>query len=155
MLKKDRAGDLMPSPSAPLYSALYGEGLIDGSFAAGYEGMKGVSLFSAGGESRDPRMVTERIVCEAARAAREGFDGALFECLKRSAIGRKVRELDGFETICIRSCECKFDGAEYFDFLSAVRDVTQEDVQAFVAENLRTDRMALSVILPKERKDPA
>ena len=118
--------------------------------------MKGVGLFSAGGESPDPKAVVSRILREAERVSREGFDDALFECLKRSALGKKMRELDSFETICMRSCECVFDGAEFFDFPAVYRGVTQEDVRLFVKEHLCPERMTMSVILPKsERKDPA
>ena len=152
----DLAADLMLGASSPLYTELYGKGLIDSGFSAGYEGMKGVSLFSAGGETPDPKAVTERILQEAQRVSRDGFDAELFECLKRSAIGKRVRELDSFETICMRSCECAFDGAEYFEFPELYGSVTQDDVLAFIKTYLQTDRMSLSVITPKpERKDPA
>ena len=48
----DLAADLLLGASAPLYTRLYDEGLIESTFSAGCEGMKGLSMFSAGGDSR-------------------------------------------------------------------------------------------------------
>lgn len=43
--------------SSRLYLELYQAGLIDSSFAAGYEDMPGVALLSCGGDSRNPEAV--------------------------------------------------------------------------------------------------
>lgn len=148
----DLTADLMLGPTSPLYSELYGEGLVDGGFSAGYEGMRGVSLFSAGGESKDPDAVVERIFREAERIRREGFDPNLFRCLKQASLGRKVRELDSLENICLRSCETCFDDAEYFRMDEVLQSVTPEDVQAFAEEYLREDRATVSVIYPNRKR---
>ncbi|MBQ7255436.1 MAG: insulinase family protein [Oscillospiraceae bacterium] len=149
----DLAADLMLGASSPLYQSLYSEGLIDSGFSAGYEGLKGVSLFSAGGDSNDPQAVLERIIHEAERVVREGFDQKLFECLKKATYGRKVRMLDSFELCCIYSCEYGFDGVEFFEFPSVLQAVTMEDVQAFVRDYVRPETASLSVIRPKEGGD--
>lgn len=145
----DLAADLLLGPSAPLYTELYEAGRIDQGFSAGYEGLKGVSMFSAGGDSREPDAVVEAILKEAERVSREGFDEALFRRQQKATLGHKVRELDSFESTCIRMCEYGFDGMDYLEFDEVFRSITQADVEQFVKECIRAERACISVIRPK------
>ena len=86
--------------SSRLYLELYQAGLIDSSFAAGYEDMPGVALLSCGGDSRNPEAVRDAICAGARRLAAEGVEEELFHRLKRSALGRRVRALDSFDSTC-------------------------------------------------------
>ena len=108
-----------------------------------------MSMFTAGGDSRDPDAVVDAILQEAERVAREGVDETLFARVKKSTVGHRLRDLDGFETTCYRTCSYFFDGAEYFDFLPVMQSVTAEDVQAYLARCLRREKAAVSVIRPK------
>ena len=143
------ASEILMGESAPLYSRMYTENLIDGDFSYGYESVKKVGMLAAAGDSRDPEAVLQAILEEGRRIEKDGVDAALFERLKRSAIGRWVRSLDGFESICYRTCAYAFEGAEYLSFPQAFACVTPEQVAAFLKETVREDRAALSVILPK------
>ena len=145
----DLAADLLLGCSAPLYEKLYEKGLVDGSFSAGYEAVRGVAMFSAGGDSRDPEAVTAAILDGAARAAKVGFDKAYFERMMKATLGRKLRDLDSFENVCYRMCEYFFDGVDYFSFRNVLSSVTQEDVCGFLRDCVRDERCTLSVILPK------
>ena len=147
----DLTADLLLSASAPLYTELYEKGFIDNSFSAGYEGLKGVSMFSAGGDSRCPERVLEAILTEAERVAREGVDRARFQNLKKAALGRKMRELDSFESTCIRMCEYGFDGMDYLEFDRVFRSITEEDVMAFLRETIRPEQCCISVLYPKKQ----
>ena len=149
----DLTADLLLGASAPLYSRLYEEGLIESSFSAGYEGMKGVSLFTFGGDSRQPDAVVERVLQETRRIQKEGIDPELFGRLKKATVGRKLRELDSFESTCFRMCAYFFEGSEYYDFYDVMQSVTQEDVQAYIAACLRPEQMALSVIRPQKEEE--
>ncbi len=142
----DLAADLLLGASAPLYTRLYEEGLIESSFSAGYEGLKGMSLFSAGGDSRDPDAVVEAILQEAEKAS---VEKAMFARLKKAAMGRKLRELDSFESTCFRSSAYFFEGAEYFDSVAALQAVTEEDVEAYIRTVIRPENACVSVIRPQ------
>lgn len=146
----DLAAEILVGESSPLYMRLYEEGLIDADFSAGYESVKNACLLSAGGDSRDPDAVAAAITKEAERIAEEGFDSTLFERLRKSAVGRRMRDLDSFESICYRNCAYAFSGADYFRFPEAYASVTPQDVRAFLAQTVRPERAALSVIRPKE-----
>lgn len=144
----DLAADILVGESSPLYTRLIEQGLIDADFSAGYECIKGVALFSAGGDSETPERVVEALLQEAERLGREGFDETLFRRLKKSAIGRKTRALDSFESICYRMCAYFFDGVDYLRFPEVYETVTQQQVQSFLRETVRRERMAISVIEP-------
>jgi len=143
------ASEILMGESAPLYSELYTKNLIDSDFSYGYESVKQMGMLAAGGDSNEPEAVLHAILKEARRIEAEGFDTALFERLKRSAIGRWVRALDGFESICYRSCAYHFEGADYLSFPEAFRKVTPEQVAAFLKETVTEERAAISVIRPK------
>ena len=112
--------------------------------------MKDACLLTAEGDSSDPEAVAVAIAAEAERLAKDGFDRALFDRLKKSSMGRRMRGLDSFESICYRICAYYFEGVEYFDFPAAYAAVTPEDVTQFLNETLRPERACLATVLPKE-----
>ena len=147
----DLAAELLVGESTELYTRLYEEGVIDCDFSAGYEGVRSLGMLTAGGDSREPDRVVEAILEEARRIGEQGADPVLFERLKKSAFGRRMRELDSFENICYRMCQSCFEGAEYYDFPALYRSITLEDAEALIRESVVPERAAISVIYPKEK----
>ena len=145
----DLAADCLFGSSTPFYRKLYESGLIDGTFSAGYEGLKKLGMFTAGGDSRDPDAVADAIFEEARRVAENGLDEALFRRQKKAALGRMLRSLDSFEELCSRSCGHCFEGEEFFRSDEVFRTVEQSDVEQFIRGVLQPERSALSVIVPK------
>ena len=145
----DLAADCLFGSSTPFYKSLYESGLIDGTFSAGYEGLKGIGMFTAGGDSRDPDAVADAIFEEARRVAENGLDPELFRRQKKAALGRLLRSLDSFEELCSRSCGHFFDGEEFFLSEEVFRSVEQAEIEQFVRDVLLPERSAISVILPK------
>ena len=146
----DLAAEILVGESSPLYSRLYEENLIDSGFSCGYEGLKGVGMLTASGDSRDPDSVFAAILKEADRISQNGVDEELFLRLKRSALGRRMRDLDGFESICYRTCAYEFEGMDYYAFPEIFRSVTQEQVAAFLSRTVRDERAAISLVWSNE-----
>ncbi len=144
----DLAAEILIGESSPLYSCLYEENLIDSGFSAGYEGLNAASLISASGDSCNPQAVLERILTEAERVRHNGIDEALFKRLKRSALGRQMRNLDSFSGICYRMCSWEFGGADAFSFPDHFREVDIDEVSAFLSRTIQEDRCAISLIEP-------
>ncbi len=149
----DLAAEILVGESSPLYQRLYEEGLIDGDFSAGYESVKEACLLSAGGDSKDPEAVLRAMLEEAERIDKEGFDLALFERLKKSALGRRTRDLDSFQSICYRNCAYEFDGVDYFSFPEAYAGVKAEDVADFLHRTVRPEKVAMAVVTPKRKEE--
>lgn len=142
------AAEMLVGESSPLYSELYRSNLIDSGFSCGYEGLKGMSMLTASGDSCDPDRVCQAIMNEAERISNNGIDEDLFLRLKRSSIGRRMRDLDSFDSICYRMCAYHFEGVDYFAFPEIFRTVTAEHVSEFLARTVTQARTAISVVRP-------
>lgn len=138
------------SPSAPLYSRLYEQGLINGAFDSGYDAAPGCAWLTAGGESRDPKRVMEEVLNEAARLSREGIDPDLWERLKKAAYGGIVRQLNSLEGICAELAQGHFDGEEFFHFPECFQSIRRTDGEELIRQWCVEERAALSVIWPEE-----
>ncbi len=145
----DLASEVLMGESSELYQLLYEEGLIDADFSCGYESVSGAAMLTAGGDSRDPEAVCRAILEQAQRLQENGIDEALFERLKKSSLGRRLRDLDSFESICYRQCAYYFDGCDYFSFPEIYGGIQKDDVLSFLKAAVREEQMAISVIYPK------
>ncbi len=151
----DFAAELLAGESTELYRSLYERGLIDSDFSIGFECMRGMAVIVASGDSMEPERVQEEILLAAERLLRDGIDEAQFQRLKKAAIGRRIRDLDSFESICYRLCAYRFDGVDYFTFPEVYASLRSEEVLRFLRENLRRERCAMSLIYPKAEGDEA
>ena len=144
----DLAAEALFGESSPLYLDLYEQGLIDSSFGGGFETSEGISMLTCGGDSDDPEAVRDAILAEAAKLAVTGVDEASFLRMKRSALGRRIRNLDSFDGTCFRVCAHHMSKFEYYDFPGVYEDVTAEEIREFVSRVIVPERMSLSVIEP-------
>ena len=142
--------DMLFSPSAPLYSRLYEQGLINSSFGSFYSSGPGCAFVVAEGESRDPERVRGEVLKEAIRLGREGIDPALWDRLKRAAYGTMVRHLNSMEDTCVELAEAHFNREDYLSFPQVFQSIERADGEALLREWCVEERTALSVILPEE-----
>lgn len=145
----DLAAEVLMGESSALYQKLYETGLIDSDFSCGFESVPKAAMLTAAGDTRDPDAVCAAILAQAEIILSEGVDEALFQRLKKSALGRRLRDLDSFESICYRQCAYYFENCDYFTFPEVYQDISVEDVYAFLRETVREERMAISIIHPK------
>ena len=145
----DLAAEVLVGESSELYQRLYEDGLIDADFSCGYESVPQAAMLNAGGDSRDPEGVCAAIVAQAQKLIAEGIDDALFERLKKSSLGRRLRDLDSFESICYRQCAYFFEGCDYFTFPEVYDSIGKDDVLDFLKRTVRPEQMAISIIYPK------
>lgn len=136
--------------SGPLYARLYREGLVNRNFSYGYESYPGCAFLCVGGESKDPEGVRAAVAAEAERIAREGIDPELWERLKKSSYGNRVRALNSFEHICISQAQSFFQGCDFLRFPEVYDSLTREDAQAMIARWVTPEHTALSVVRPRE-----
>ena len=148
----DLAAELLFGEASELYLRLYEQGLIDTSFGGGFETVDGCAMLNCGGDSHDPKAVRDAILARGLELAEQGVDEQAFLRLKRSAMGRRIRDLDSFDSTCFRLCAYHFDGFEYFDFPAVYETVTAAEVQSFLSRVVTAERCSLSVILPLEHE---
>jgi len=144
----DLAAEALFGESSPLYLRLYEQGLIDSSFGGGFDTIDGMAMLTAFGDSEDPKAVKDAILEEAQRLLREGIRPADFLRMKRSALGRRIRELDSFDSTCFRLCAYYLSDFDYFHFPAVYRSVTAGEVLEFIRRVVTEPRCALSIINP-------
>ena len=72
--------------------------------------------------------------------------------MKRSAMGRRIRSLDSFDSTCYRLCACHMAQYDYFRFPELYRDITAGEIQEFLARVVLPQRCSLSVVEPLEEE---
>ena len=144
----DLAAEALFGESSALYLRLYEQGLIDPSFGGGFETVDGMAMLTASGDSDDPEAVRTAIIEEAQRLVREGISQKDFLRMKRSALGRRIRDLDSFDATAFRVCAYHFSGFDYFRFPEVYRAVEAKDLLEFLDRVVTEDRCSLSVINP-------
>ena len=142
------AAEVLFGESSALYLRLYEKGLIDSSFGGGFDTLDGMAMLTAYGDSRDPEKVRDAILKEARQLLRRGIDEETLLRMKRSAMGRRIRELDGFDSTAFRVCAYYLSGFDYFRFPEIYATVTEKEILDFIERAVTKDRCALSIIDP-------
>ena len=144
----DLAAEALFGESSELYLKLYEEGLIDSSFGGGFETIDGCAMLLCSGDSDDARAVREAILSQAEKLTREGLPEGDYLRMKRSALGRRIRGLDSFDATCFRICAYHFSDFDYFRFPEIYRQITAEEIIAFLARVVKRERCCLSIMEP-------
>ena len=142
------ACDVLFGDSSPLYTRLYEEGAINGSLGGDFDQLPGAAYLCVGGDAKDPRRVFAEITREAGRLGTQGICEDFYQQIRRAAYGQMVRSLNSFEDIATGMAEGCFQGFDYYRFPEVFQSVTKADVEAFLRENIREDRAAVSIIEP-------
>ncbi|MDO5544437.1 MAG: pitrilysin family protein [Eubacteriales bacterium] len=144
----DLAAEALFGESSELYLKLYEEGIIDSSFGGGFETIDGCAMLLCSGDSEDAYAVREAILSQGEKLTREGLPEADFLRMKRSALGRRIRSLDSFDATCFRVCAYHFSDFDYFRFPEVYRQITADEIIAFLGRVIKRERCCLSIIDP-------
>ncbi len=148
MILADLSCDLLLGEGSPLYTEMYTGGLINQSFYAGAFDFPRGGVCCAGGRCPDPKAVLARIADAAESFRMDAAARERLERLKRAALGNFLMTLDSTEDLCHTQAESWFGGWERMRFPVILESLGEADVEAFLRETFRADRLALSVILP-------
>lgn len=146
----DLAAEALFGESSGLYLRLYEQGLIDNSFGGGYETVDGMAMLTASGDCEEPEQVKDAILQEAQRLIQEGIPQEDFVRMKRSAMGRRVRDLDSMDSTCFRMCACELIDFDYFTFPAVYSQIQQSDVLEFLGRVVTQPRCAICVLKENE-----
>ena len=145
----DLAAEALFGESSQLYLQMYEAGLIDSSFGGGFETVDGCALLTCGGDSYEAEKVRDAIFARAEELLKTGIDETDLLRMKRSALGRRIRDLDSFDSTCFRLCAYEISDFDYFCFPSVYTEVTAAQVLTFIENVVRKERCALSIIEPR------
>ena len=138
--------DMMFSKSAPFYTRLMDEGLIDSGFSFAYEGHESFGYAELGGNSDEPRRVYEEIKKEIEHYKKNGLDKEAFERIKRANYAHLLRMFNSTDDIANEMISALFDGLDILDYPEICASVTFEDVEKLLFENF--SEFTLSEIYP-------
>ena len=150
----DLAAEVLFGEASQLYLQLYGDGLIDSSFGGGFETIDGCALLNCGGDSEHAHAVRDAILAEARRIVETGIPEASLLRMKRSAMGRRIRDLDSFDSTCFRLCAYEMSDFDYFCFPDVYDHITSAQIQAFLSQVVRQERSSLSIIQTLKEETP-
>jgi len=147
-LMGELAAEMLFGESSPLYMRLYEEGVIDSSFGGGFDTMEGLSMLTAGGDSEDPEKVRQAILDYAAVLVEQGIPEEDFLRMKRSAVGRRIRSMDSFDSLCFRLCAYHFSGFDFFELPGLYEHIRLQAVLELIRRTVTPERCSLSIIDP-------
>jgi len=145
----DMACDILFGDSSPLYSRLYGDGLINGSFGGNLDILPEAAYLYLGGESQDPQTAFAEVKKEARRLGQEGIPEEFYQRVRRSCYGQAIRHLNSFEDTAVGAAEGVLFGYDPYEFPEAFASITKADLENFLRSNLAEERWALSLVYPK------
>ena len=144
----DMACDVLFGESSPLYTRLYGEGVITGSLGGNFDQLPGASYLYVGGDVKDPDRVFAEISAQARKLGTEGISESFYQQIRRATYGQMVRSLNSFSNIAESVTDGYFRSYDYYHFPEIFESVTKADVEEFLRENITEDRAAVSRIDP-------
>ncbi len=150
----DLAAEALFGESSALYQRLYEQGLIDSSFGGGYETVDGMAMLTASGDSNQPQAVRDAILESAKTLCEKGIAKEDFLRMKRSSLGRRLRDLDSFDSTCFRVCAYHFSDFDYFRFPEVYKEISVQEVEEFIKRVVTPARCCLSVINPMKEETP-
>lgn len=144
---------LLADESSDFYKKLYDDGIINTSFSS--EVFMGDGYFCSifAGESRNPRLVRDKIIEEINRCKKEGLDEKRFNIIKKSYYGALIRDLNDAEAIATIMLNAGMEKLSAFDVIESVAAVTFEDVQKRLEKQFNTENVTLSIIEPLSDKE--
>jgi len=149
----DLAAEALFGESSELYLHLYEEGLIDSSFGGGFETIDGCAMLMCSGDSDEPYAVRDAILAHAKKLVADGIPEEDFMRMKRSALGRRIRELDSFDSTCFRTCAYHLSDFDYFRFPGVYSQIQVSEIGDFLAETVKEAHCGISVIYPLNQEE--
>lgn len=144
---------LLADESSDFYKKLYDEGIINSSFSS--EVFMGDGYFCSifGGESRNPRLVRDKLIEEINRCKKEGLDEERFNIIKKSYYGSLIRDLNDAEAIASVMLNAGMEKLSAFDVIETVAAVTFEDASKRLEKQFNTTNVTISIIEPLDGKE--
>ena len=149
----DLAAEALFGESSALYLKLYEEGIIDSSFGGGFENLDGMAMLFCSGDSYEADTIREELLAQAEKLSQEGIPEEDFLRMKRSAFGRRIRDLDSYSANCYRLSANYFTDFDYLDFPRLYSTVSSGDVLEFLRRVVRSDRCVRGIVNPNKEAD--
>ena len=141
--------NIIMGKSSDVYKELYNSGDLLAEPDLEYEFSKQYAHVLVGGQSKNPKGIYEKFKAEVARLKENGVEEEHFERIKRKLYGDYVTEYNSVAYIARMFLADSFKGINSFDYIEKFSNVTKEYVEQILKDVFVEEKMALSVINPK------
>ncbi len=141
--------DLLLGRSSRAWEELYGDGLVDESFAASYSTEESFGFSTVGGDTDEPERLEARLRETFQRARRDGFDEAAFRRLRNKLHGSLLRAVDSPEHVAFSLVSETFRGVRPFEELDVVGSIGPDDLRARLEEHVADEQIAVALVRPR------
>ena len=146
--------EILFSHSGEFYNTLFEENIITTNFAGGYSCARDFGFHSISGESDTPQIVLERLKAYLGRLLNEGLSQEDVERCRRVLYADELRSYDSTDEIAFRLQSYVLEGLDLFSYPQLLGEISREELEAALAQMLREECIALSVVRPtKEQKE--
>src|SRR5690606_11213147 len=135
--------------SSALYQELYEADLIDDGFGSRHQAGANFGHTVMAGETRDPEQLHARLMDGIERLRAEGLPEGEIRRARRQAVGEFVQLFDSLEFIANGFLFYHFKDASLFEYMRMLEQVTPDEVNARLAQHLRPDTAAVSIVRPR------
>lgn len=139
---------LVAGRSSQFFGDLYARNLVDDSFGASFNSSPQFAYSVVGSETDNPERLHEelrKIISQLQSSPPSSTD---IDRLKRRIYGGHLASYDSFEYVANRLITHYFSQTPYYRFLDLVRDVTVDEIQVALNEQLDWKRSTVSVLRP-------
>lgn len=136
--------------SSVLYNQLYNEGLINQSFGSEASLEESFGYSAWGGQSKEPKRVSERIIEAIQQMHKNGFGKKSFDRIRKAHEGRFIRSLNSPENISHEFIPLYFKGAYFFEHTRVYEELTIDDAQEVFKDHFSLEP-SMSIIWPMKK----
>lgn len=134
--------------SSPHYGDLYDKGYIDETFSFDYTAEYGFGFASVGGDTPEPDKLADelkRMLLDAGSAV----TAEKLDLARKKKIGSFLKALNSPEYIANQFTRYAFLDMSLFDVVTVLEQITPEDVEWVIKEEISEDRLTVCKVVPK------
>lgn len=128
------------------YEDLYDEGLINFSFSGDNSYGRTFCHTLLGGESKEPKVVIDRVVNEIKRIKVDGFKEEVFDRIKKKTIGRYLSSFNSIQYIANSFVAHYMKGIDLFEYLEVLKEIDITYVEEVFRNHFDEDNYTVSII---------
>ncbi len=135
--------------TSALYNRLYEAGLIDDSFGTYYTAEETFAHAVVGGSTPEPTKLVAAVAAGLKEARENGITQEEFDRQKRKSIGSFLYAFNSLEFIASNFISTHLRGSSLFSYLDLLQQLTLDDVERCLQEQLGEEHLAVSIVRPR------
>lgn len=147
----DMLNDICFSTMSDFYEKMYSEKIITEPVNISYEAGKDFAHTIIFATSKDYDKCIEKIQEYINELKANGIDEELFEIIKKKKIGETIFETEDIMSIHRDIIDAVIQETEVFEPQKALEDITKQDIDNFIRENLNEENMVISKVIGKNK----